>query len=229
MTHSCKLRAMRASLFMLTVAMTLACRSPEDPPAGDPKPARQTPDEAGSPATLMPLEVGQWTRHRVTRPDGSGNVVSYQVVAAEGANRWIEVSSGGGEGMAIQLLVQSRGPKEAADIVAARVRLPTGEMKESRGPELTARKEAFKKALGDVLVRHLEGSERRDVTVPAGTFAGTFVQERVSEASGSPVRTRTFTHPSVPISGLVLSEGVTENSRMELEAYGLTGGKSATN
>ncbi|MBX3126271.1 MAG: hypothetical protein KF718_06120 [Polyangiaceae bacterium] len=219
------------STALLLGALLGACDSPprSDAAAAGPAATEVTPATgpagAQAAATLRPLAVGQWAEYRTTRADGTTSSVKYQVVAEEEGQHWLEMSSG--VGLTIQLLVASRGAQQSADIVAARMRLPSGELKESRGEALEKHKVGFGKLLGDVLVPNLRGSERRDVTVPAGTFPGAFLREHESDVSGELIKTRTFSHPSVPISGLVLSEGVLERFRMELVAYGTTGAKSS--
>jgi hypothetical protein len=210
----------RAAFLIALCLVGCPSNKSEDGAAG----ASSSPSQAAK--TLIPLAVGQWTRHRVTREDGTQSTIRYQVVAKEGAAFWIEVASGDGSGTVIQLLMQKKGAHDA-ELIAGRVRAPSGEMKESRGADFEKHKDGFRKAISGTLLPHMEGLPQKDISVPAGKFAGCYEEVRTTQVAEIKATNRTFVHPSVPITGLVLSETVGEKHKMELEAFGLTGAKSA--
>ena len=189
-----------------------------------PSPAAST--AASNAKSLIPLAVGQWTKHRVTREDGSQSTIRYQVIGQESGAFWIEVASGDGTGTVIQLLMKT-GSAQDAELLAGRVRSPNGEIKESRGKEFEKHKDGFRKAISGTLLPKMAGLPQKDVTVPAGTFKGCYEDVRTTSVSQITAKNRTFVHPSVPITGLVKSETVGEKHKMELEAFGLTGAKSS--
>ncbi len=212
---------MKRALFLLALGLA-GCPSSksDDPTAGAPSAAAQ-----GAKA-LIPLAVGQWTRHRVTREDGTQSTIRYQVVAKENDAFWVEVASGDGSGTVIQLLMKKNSEHDA-ELIAGRVRAPSGEMKESRGADFEKHKDGFRKAISGTLLPKMQGLPQKDIEVPAGKFAGCYEEVRTTEVAEISATNRTFVHPSVPITGLVLSETVGEKHKMELEAFGMTGAKSA--
>jgi hypothetical protein len=72
----------------------------------------------------------------------------------------------------------------------------------------------------------LAGMPREDVTVPAGTFKGCYRRTEKTDVGDVHSDTTLWTHPSVPITGLVRSKEK-DGTGMELIAYGMTGAKSS--
>ena len=132
--------------------------------------AAPTPSPKAEGAELLPLAVGQWTRHSVRRADGTSSEMSYKVVGTEGDAFWIEIESGApGSGTVISLLITLKDRKDPAssDILAARMKLPGQEMREVRGDSLNSTKDAYKKNMAQMFVPGLAGMPQEDVTVPA--------------------------------------------------------------
>jgi len=71
-----------------------------------------------------------------------------------------------------------------------------------------------------------QGLPQEGATVPAGTFAGCFRAR--TEASWGPWHSAnmSWSHPAVPLSGLVKSQGIDRPTSMELVGFGLTGATS---
>ncbi|MEZ4221042.1 MAG: hypothetical protein R3B13_08935 [Polyangiaceae bacterium] len=205
-------------LLLVLALMLVGCPAKEESAA----PSASATETAKS---LIPLAVGQWTRHRVTRDDGTQSTIRYQVVAEEAGAFWVEVASGDGSGTVIQLLLRRTG--EDAELMAGRVRSPDGQIKESRGKDFETHKEGFRQAISGTLLPKMAGLPQKDITVPAGTFQGCFEEVRTTTVTQITAKNRTYVHPSVPITGLVKSETIGEQHKMELEAFGLTGAKSS--
>ena len=191
--------------------------------------AAPTPSPKAEGAELLPLAVGQWTRHSVRRADGTSSEMSYKVVGTEGDAFWIEIESGApGSGTVISLLITLKDRKDPAssDILAARMKLPGQEMREVRGDSLNSTKDAYKKNMAQMFVPGLAGMAQEDVTVPAGTFKGCYRRSEKTDVGDVHSETTLWTHPSVPITGLVRSKAK-DGTGLELIAFGLTGAKSS--
>ena len=73
------------------------------------------------------------------------------------------------------------------------------------------------------LVIHWQGLPQESATVPAGRFDGCFRTR--TEAQWGPWKSvaDSWSHPAVPLSGAVKSQGVDKPFTMELVAFGLSG------
>ena len=179
---------------------------------------------------VLDLAVGQWTRHAIIESNGNRSSLTYKVVAKEGAAYWLEVVTGApNAGAVIQILLElkERSKPEDSQILAARVKMPKGFVKDIRGPMLDASKEAYKKALRQVFVPDLAAMQKQTVTVPAGTFEQCYRHTETTSFAGMEVSSTLWQHPAVPITALVKSVSVDGGTTVELVGFGMEGAKSS--
>jgi len=179
---------------------------------------------------VLDLAVGQWTRHAIIESNGRRSTLTYKVVAKEGAAYWLEVVTGAANaGTVIQILLElkERYKPEDSQILAARVKMPNGFVKDIRGKMLDASKEAYKKALRQVFVPDLSTMQQETVVVPAGTFERCYRHTETTSFGGMEVSSTLWQHPAVPITALVKSVSVDGGTTLELVAFGMEGAKSA--
>jgi len=183
-----------------------APRQPVDLPA----PAKADP---------LPLAVGQWQRTRTTERGRDDVTQSLKIVAQDAGAFWFEVVTGTADaGTVVQVLMdpKDRRDKAAADIRAAKVRMPNGLIRELNGPLLEPNKPGYRALLDKVFMMDRPPIGRADVTVPAGTFKSCFLFEIE--------KVKYWVHPGVPLTGIVKSEA--GGLRVELVDFGLDGALS---
>jgi hypothetical protein len=227
--------------YALVLSTVLSCNSIErlrgkKPPAADSAAAAGS--AAFEPVTVPPpktpkvldLAVGQWTRHTITESNGNRSSLTYKVIAKEGGAYWLEVVTGApNAGAVIQILLElkERYKPENSQILAARVKMPKGFVKDIRGPMLDASKEAYKKALRQVFVPDLAAMQKETVTVPAGKFEQCYRHTETTSFAGMEVSSTLWQHPAVPITALVKSVSVDGGTTVELVAFGTVGARSS--
>jgi hypothetical protein len=175
----------------------------------------------------MPLAVGQWTQHKMVN-DGSPSFMTYKIVGEEGGAYWVETVHESYAGKTIQKMLIAFGnrmdPKQV-EIRAVKIKDSKGRVTEQPKEMMPLLQSLYKKAVTS-LVLNWQGMPQEDAAVPAGRFAGCYHGR--SEGSFGPWSATSdgWSHPSVPISGLVRSQGVDKPFTMELVAFGLTGAQS---
>jgi hypothetical protein len=181
-------------------------------------------------ATELPgFAVGQWSKYRVTADEGQTFEITYKIVGDEEGAYWLEIVRGTAEaGTVMQLLIsiKNRSDPNSLEIRAAKIRMPGGHLREIRGKMLEPTAEGYKAALSDIFVPALAGAPQEDVTVPAGTFRGTYKRQQKVATAQTNSESTVWIHPAVPISGLVKSEENGKPNRTELLTWGTTGAKS---
>ncbi len=100
-----------------------------------------------------------------------------------------------------------------------------GQVTELQGPVIQSMKPVFQSSI-NMLAVSWQGLPRETASVTAGTFPGCF--KAMTDASwGAWHSTATsWMHPTVPISGLVKSVGLSRPSSMELVGFGDSGATS---
>jgi hypothetical protein len=231
---------MRARWGLLVVVGALlgctGCAKKSSERAAPDKSAGQTDEVVASrrvPAAASPkvldLAVGQWTRHKISENNGRSSMLTYKIVGKEGPAYWLEVVTGAANaGTVIQILLElkDRHDPQSSQIVAARVKMPNGIVKDVRGPMLDATREGYKKALRQVFVPDLSAMPKETIRVPAGTFEACSRHTEATAFAGIEVSSTLWQHPAVPITALVKSVAEGGATTIELVDFGLTGAKS---
>ena len=183
---------------------------------------------ASKETNVAPLAVGQWTRFRVQRPDGT-SFLTDKVVKKEGDAFWIESVLERPERKIVTqvlLAMKGNGSRDAVEVRELRVKMPDGKLQDYRGRQLRSAQLMYERVLESIEVPKLSGLPTEKVRVPAGTFDGCYrrhVSPRFKNIRGD--RT-VWTHPAVPISGTVKSVTDGNEITVELVDFGMTGAMS---
>jgi hypothetical protein len=175
----------------------------------------------------MPLAVGQWTQHKMVN-DGQPSFMTYKVVGQEGDAFWVETVNESYSGKSIQKMLiafGSRTDPTQVEIRAVKMKDHKGNVTEQPREMMPLLQSLYKK-VATSLVISWQGMPQEEAVSPAGRFAGCYRGR--TEATFGPwtMTTDGWSHTSVPISGLVKSQGVDKPFTMELVAFGLTGAQS---
>jgi len=175
-----------------------------------------------------PFAVGQWTQHKVIR-EGEPSFITTKIVAKEGDALWIESVKETYLGKTVTkvlVFIGDRANPHSVEVRAGRIRDRTGRVTEIGPTMLSLMRSMFATPLG-VPVGSWYGQPQEDIVVPAGAFAGCFRGEKI-DAMWGPLRATSlaWSHPAVPISGLVRSEGIDRPVAAELVGYGDSGATS---
>lgn len=224
-----------AALFALLATMAVGCGPSIDPAAkadidrrvATLKPAGQT---YPAPAEFVPrpLVVGQWTQHKMVDDKGQPSFLTYKVVGQENGAFWIETSQEGYAGKTttkLLLFIGDRMNPQSVDIRAVKVRHKDGHVQEFDATMVALTKSMWRGAV-DMLFITWQGQPQETATVSAGTFPNSFKVR--TEGSWGPwhATSMSWSHPVVPLSGLVKSQGIDKPTSMELVAFGETGATS---
>ncbi len=204
------MRPLGVTAFVMTavaVATTGCERREKSEAAPSVSPATRPVVESADLDARVPLAVGQWTRHRRRDATGAESVLVYRIVAQERNAFVLDVTEEGGSApRRFQFLIDAgeRASPDAARLVAIRIQLPNGELRELRGGAAAASGEQHSRSLAAVGLGPIAG-QREDVTVTAGTFRGCYRRRVEGSLSGAKTPGTAWNHPAVPITGLVKS------------------------
>jgi hypothetical protein len=176
----------------------------------------------------LPFQPGQWTQHKMIDDSGSPAFLTYKIVGEDAGAFWIETVTDTYSGrtmMKMLLAIPNRMDPNGIDIRAASIKDKSGRVQTFEGPLLAMMRGSLKSMLS-TLILSWQGLPQEDAAVPAGTFAGCFKTR--TDASWGPWHSAStsWSHPAVPLSGLVKSQGIDKPHSMELVAFGLTGAVS---
>ncbi|HET6148244.1 MAG TPA: hypothetical protein VFH68_11990 [Polyangia bacterium] len=174
-----------------------------------------------------PLQVGQWTQHRMVR-DQEPSFLTYKVVGQIADAFWVESVLEGYTGRTVTkilLVIPNRTDPNSIEIRGVVMKDRNGHVNSFDGPMLQMMQGMYRGAVSNLIVSW-QGQPQEDAVVPAGRFSGCFKMR--SDAQWGPWKTSStsWSHPAVPLSGMVRSEGIDHPSTMELIAFGLSGAVS---
>ena len=176
--------------------------------------------------STIPLSPGQWTAYRLTRTDGTPSFIVFKVVGEVAGGYLIQsdsVSYGGRAAMRVLLrLVGSADAPRAVEVVSVAIKAKDGRMVEQRASILPLLRAPLQRAFS-WLITDWRGLSRESVTVTAGTFEGCFRRHGVTDWGHVHEVSDSWSHPAVPIFGLVLSKGAEKPYTMDLIGFGLGG------
>ena len=217
-------RALCCALISAATACDGGCSDQATPKPSGAKAAPAPTREVAAPRSPLriPLAVGQWTLHRVRDDAGKESDLRYVVTGKESDAYWIGVSrEGPGGKQQLQLLLKPAAASDASgsEILAIRLELPNGQLKELRGGLLTSNRQVYQEGIAALGLSKLAG-KREDVRATAGLFRQAFMSKGVSSLSGKKVRSTLWSHPAVPVTALIRAEG-DDGSVVELVDFGL--------
>jgi hypothetical protein len=175
-----------------------------------------------------PLVVGQWTQMKLTDDKGQPSIMTMKVVGAEGDAFWVENVNESYLGKTVTkmlLYFGDRSNPSTMEIRRVKVKDKKGNVNQFDGPMISLMKSMWKGTLSTLTVTW-QGLPQEDMTVIAGTFRSCFKAR--TDANFGPFHSAatSWSHPAVPINGLVKSVGIDQPSTTELVAFGDSGATS---
>jgi hypothetical protein len=175
----------------------------------------------------QPLQAGQWTQHKMIN-DSQPSFLTSKVVGQVGDAFWIESvheSYSGRTVTKILLSIPNRADPAGMEIRGIVMKDRNGHVNSFDGPMLSMVQGMYRGFVSNLIVSW-QGQPQENTSVPAGNFAGCFKMR--TDAQWGPWKTTStsWSHPAVPLSGMVRSEGIDRPSSMELVAFGLSGAVS---
>ncbi len=174
------------------------------------------------------LAVGQHATYRIKQANGSVATVEYKIVGKKGDAYWMEVDNRrtGKPPAMFQILmsIPSRTTTKGVDVKGMRIKVG-GRVQEFHGAMMRAIEKGTSKYLDALSVPKLAGKPQQDKTVAAGSFKGCYKWRATSKFGGLKSTGTHWSHPAVPIMGLVKSE-LEDGTSVELISYGMTGAKA---
>ena len=167
----------------------------------------QSPLEVAAPTGSQPhpFAVGQWTQHKVVDFRGEPRFLTAKIVAREGDSFWFETVLESDVGKLVTKLLVSvgdRGDPNSIKILAGRVRFRNDTVVDIAPAYL-----AYYGSLFHVVVSW-QGQPQEDAVVPGGTFRSCFKGTNLWERWVVGPSSLAWSHPAVPISGLVRAEPI---------------------
>ena len=223
---------------VLAVALTvgtLACGPSIDPAAKadiDRRVALFAPTPNTFPAmpafAPRPLAVGQWVQSKLVDDKGRPSIMTLKIVGADGDAFWVENVNESYMGKTVTKMLVFFGDRanpSTMDIRQVKMKDKDGHVNQFDGPMISLMKSMWQGTLSTLTVTW-QGLPQEDVTVIAGSFGGCFKAR--TEASFGPFHAAatSWSHPGVPINGLVKSVGIDNPNTIELVAFGDSGATS---
>jgi len=231
-----------ASLAVVTVAVAVALSSAACGPSIDPA-AKADIDrrvsvlQAGSTAVPapapgmfapMPFAVGQWTQYKMTNDKNEPSFVTYKVIGQDGNAVWLEIVNESYTGRTMQKMLVAFGDRmdpNQVEIRAVSTKDAKGTVQEMPPPVISMMQSTFRGVISTLII-NWQGLPQESASVPAGRFDGCFKAR--TDAQWGPWRSvaDSWSHPAVPLSGAVRSQGIDHPFTMELAAFGTSGAVS---
>jgi hypothetical protein len=226
------------SLFAVAAAVILSACGPSIDPAAkadiDRQVAALQPGANAVPAPApgmfapMPFAVGQWTRYKMTNDKNEPSFITYKIVGQDGNAIWLEVVHEAYTGRTMQKMLVAFGNRmdpSTVEIRAVSTKDAKGRVQEMPAPVISMMQSTYRNAVS-MLIINWQGLPQESAAVPAGKFDGCFKAR--TDAQWGPWRSvaDSWSHPAVPLSGAVRSQGVDHPFTMELAAFGTSGAVS---
>jgi hypothetical protein len=228
--------ALRTSFLAAALAFAPAGCAPSIDPAAKADIDRRVSSLQGQGASIaaplafvpMPLAAGQWSQYKMINNKGEPSFLTYKILGEEGGAYWFESVMDTYHGRTIQKMLLTLGNRTdpaQIEIRAVKTRMPDGTINEPPPGLVALMQNLYRKAV-TMLVISWQGLPQEGTAVPAGRFDGCFkARSEVSWGPWSSV-SDSWSHPAVPLSGLVRSHGVDKPFEMELVSFGLSGATS---
>jgi len=176
----------------------------------------------------MPFAVGQWTQYKMINDKNEPSFITYKVIGQEGDAVWLEVVNDSYYGRTIQKMLVAFGNRmdpNTVEIRAISTKDAKGRVQEVPPPAISMMQSLYRGAVSSLII-NWQGLPQESADVPAGRFDGCFKAR--TDAQWGPMRSvaDSWSHPAVPLSGAVRSQGVDHHFTMELAAFGTSGAVS---
>jgi hypothetical protein len=224
---------MRSSLLVL-IPLFVACGASIDPAMRadvDRQVATLQPRATTYPAPTstepMPLAPGQWVKLKLVDKQSRPSFMTYKVVGQEGDAHWIEVKTEQYSGKTVLKMLLALGDRTDVNKVEIRrliVKQGDRAPMDYQSPMLDIVKGTYK-SVARGLVVDWKSLPRETKTAPAGTFEDSFTGQSEVSLFGFSSRAKSWSHPAVPIQGLVHSDGE-DGSKIDVVDFGTSGATS---
>ncbi len=184
---------------------------------------------SGNFVKTMPLKVGQWVMQG-SNNEGTKSINRISIVGQEQGG-WIFEFYSLTESVESWTQMLIKGLEEAnesknfddIDIVWVKTKDNDGNINTIDGMVLSLSKGLYKQSLSSLNLKLTSGTSGGSITVPAGTFNGTYKSKAEVSVLGTKYTAEGWYHSEVPINGMVKS--VSDNGKIvtELLDFGLTG------
>jgi hypothetical protein len=176
----------------------------------------------------MPFAVGQWTQYKMTDDKQEPSFLTQKIVGQQGDAIWLETVTDTYAGRNVQKILFSIGNRmdpSTVEVRAVIMKDAKGRVQEIPPPAISLMQSTYRGLLSALIVSW-QGLPQESTTVPAGRFEGCFKAR--TDAQWGPWRSvaDSWSHPAVPLSGAVRSQGIDRRFTMELTAYGTSGATS---
>ena len=226
------------SLLAVATAVALsACGPSIDPAAKADVDRRMAALQAGSNAVPapppgmfapMPLAVGQWTQYKMVNDKNEPSLMTYKVVGQDGDAVWLETVHDTYYGRTMQKMLVAFGNRmdpSQVQIRAISTKDAKGRVNEVPPPLISMLQSTYRGAISMMII-NWQGLAQESATVPAGRFDGCFKARTEAQFGTFKSTADSWSHPAVPLSGGVRSQGVDHQFTMELVAFGTSGAVS---
>jgi hypothetical protein len=176
----------------------------------------------------MPFAVGQWTQYKMTNDKNEPSFVTYKVIGQDGNAVWLEIVNESYTGRTMQKMLVAFGNRmdpSQVEIRAVSTKDAKGTVQEMPPPVISMMQSTFRGVISTMII-NWQGLPQESASVPAGRFDGCFKAR--TDAQWGPWRSvaDSWSHPAVPLSGAVRSQGIDHPFTMELAAFGTSGAVS---
>ncbi len=222
-----------AATALAVAALTLAACGPSIDPAakadidGRVAALQGNPGAVPPPASAepMPLAAGQWAQYKMTDDKGQPSFLTYKVLGEEAGATWIEVlheTYFGATAQKMLIVFGSRTDPSQVDIRAVITRDRNGRINEMPPAMMPLLQSTFRSVVSSMVI-NWQGLSQEAALVPAGRFEGCFHARTSAQWGAWKSTADSWSHPAVPLSGVVRSQGIDHPFTMDLVAFGTTG------
>jgi hypothetical protein len=173
----------------------------------------------------MPMAVGQWSQYKLVDDKDQPSFLTHKIVGQDADAFWLEVTNDRYTGRTEQKMLITFGNR--MDPSQIQIRAITSKDAQGRVSEvppamISLLQSSYRGIVSSMVIRW-QGLPQESANVPAGHFDGCFRTR--TEAQWGPWKSTadSWSHPAVPLSGAVRSQGVDRQFTMELTAFGLSG------
>ena len=173
----------------------------------------------------LPLAAGQWSQDEMTDGDGQPSFLTYKVLGEEAGATWIEVlheTYFGATAQKMLIAFGSRTDPSQVEIRAVITRDRKGRINEMPPALMPMLQSTFRGVVSSMVI-NWQGLPQEPVVVPAGHFLGCFHARTSAQWGAWKSTADSWSHPAVPLSGVVRSQGVDHPFTMDLVAFGTSG------
>ena len=158
-------------------------------------------------------------------PKKEPSFLTYKVTGQDGDAVWLEVMNDSYQGRMIQKILVAFGNRTDP----SQVQLRAISTKDTKGrvnevpPAIVSMMQGMYRSTIAGLIINWQGMPQESVSVPAGRFEGCFKRRTEAQYGMFKSTADSWSHPAVPLSGAVRSQGVDHQFTMELATFGTSG------